>query len=109
MTIAKAVIKQEVSSQEDIIKNIATKAIEYLPADNNNVNIKLNPADLDCIQIMINKNMLRHSEKIILTPDESIHRGGCIVSNEISSIDATCEKRLQAVLKQIGMEDKSSL
>jgi len=104
ITIAQAVVKKAISLDKEIIKGIVNDALSFVPLDSSNLQIKLNPADVDCIQGLINNNLITIKDSVVLTADESIDQGGCIISNQLSSVDATCAARLKIVLEQIGLE-----
>ena len=95
--VAKEVVYREIQLSPELINQAVSTAISLLPAADRAITIHLHPEDA-----LIAKEHLqqiedsKHSWKIV--EDAALSRGGCIVENDISQVDATVEKRLNDII-----------
>lgn len=95
VTIAKAVVGRELTNQPEQILGVVKQAVAALPYGETATKIYVNPSDLSFIE----SHAKQHPHWQLLA-DEQITAGGCKVVTADSSVDATVEARLQAVVDQ---------
>ncbi len=92
LAIAKKIIKTEITQNREIILNNIREAIRKL-TETDTINIKLNPKDYEFI-VQHRPSFLEEigqNKNIILTKDENITPGGCVIETKFSQVDATLE------------------
>jgi flagellar assembly protein FliH len=103
LAVASQIVRREIKSHPDEIVAVVRHAISVLPVASQNVTLNLHPEDAELLRAVLkldeNPPPWRLQENPLIT------RGGCSVETEYSSIDATVEKRLAAVIaKALGGE-----
>lgn len=75
------------------------EALNVLPASSRGITLRVHPDDA----VVIRENFFKHDSAPSweVTEDPGISRGGCKVTTETSSVDATIETRLTAVISQV--------
>lgn len=97
MAVARTVIQRELQLDSHQIGRLVRQAIKALPDPDQQLRIRVNPADLEDV-----KNVLdSHQSGARLQADESIMAGGCQVENDHSLVDYTVEKRFQKAVQQM--------
>lgn len=99
LEIAEKVIDEQVKLKQDIIVNVAKKAL-MMTAAREHLQIRVNPGDLE---LMRNHKedlsvLMDGIEKIEVIADRRIKQGGCIFETSAGNVDA----RIQSQLSQIG-------
>lgn len=101
LTLARQLLRHELNVRPELIENLVHQAIEALPLTSGDLNIYLNPADVEVLRELA----LEHGEPIesswILLEDPSVSRGGCRISNDCSRIDEELETRLQRITAEM--------
>ncbi|MEX1665406.1 FliH/SctL family protein [Zhongshania arctica] len=101
LTLSRQLLRHELSVRPELIENLVHQAIEALPLTSGDLNIYLNPADVDVLRELA----AEHGEPIesswILLEDPSVSRGGCRISNDCSRIDEELETRLQRITAEM--------
>ena len=88
--IAKEVIEKEVSSaSSQIAHHLANSLIKEL-SDVKNIEIRVNPEDSDYLKEQFSKN-----ERVKVSADDAISKGGVVIISEGGNIDATMQTRLE--------------
>lgn len=100
MTVAKQVVRRELHTEEGEIVGIVREAMTALPASTRKVNLNIHPDDAELVRHAFSLNDETESEELRwkITEDPMLSRGGCKISSENSSIDATVEGRLNRVI-----------
>lgn len=98
VTIARHMVRREISSNPDEIVAVVREAAAALPTASRTIRIFLNPADAALL-----KESLSISEQGAweLVDDPALTRGGCRLETENAQLDATLEARLAAVVAQL--------
>jgi len=94
--IARQIVRRELKAQPDEIVAVIRETVTLLPMTARDVRVHLNPEDALLVRTRVADGGSERAWTI--TEDPTISRGGCRVSSESSSIDATLEQRLGAVI-----------
>jgi flagellar assembly protein FliH len=100
--IANKIILSKLDEDDEIIVNVAKKAIKAL-VDRETLTINLNPKD---VEVMKREKVSLMQEidgikKLTIIEDESILRGGCYIETESSEVDARIDKQLGIIDKTL--------
>ena len=97
--IAKEVIEKEVSSaSSQIAHHLANSLIKEL-SDVKNIEIRVNPEDSDYLKEQFSKN-----ERVNVSADDAISKGGVVIISEGGNIDATMQTRLEKLKMLVNNE-----
>lgn len=97
--IAKEVIEKEVSSaSSQIAHHLANSLIKEL-SDVKNIEIRVNPEDSDYLKEQFGKN-----ERVKVSADDAISKGGVVIISEGGNIDATMQTRLEKLKMLVNNE-----
>ena len=97
--IAKEVIEKEVSSaSSQIAHHLANSLIKEL-SDVKNIEIRVNPEDSDYLKEQFSKN-----ERVKVSADDAISKGGVVIISEGANIDATMQTRLEKLKMLVNNE-----
>lgn len=99
LAIAREVIGREVATAPDFILQLVPQAVKALPANGRSARVRLNPADAALLREHLPDGDGEAMWSII--EDASISRGGCRIDTLSSSVDATLESRLAAVVERL--------
>ena len=74
-----------------------------LAANQSKITIKANPEDHLLINSLVKQEFpsLESSKKIIITSDNSVNTGGCIIETDFGSIDARLDQQVQALSSEL--------
>ncbi len=110
IAIARQLIRRELHSSPDEIVAVVRESLAALPSSAQNIRVYLHPDDHALIRqtLSMEGGEAQHWQ---LVDDPVMTRGGCRVESATSRIDATVEKRLNAVAAELlggGRGDDSS-
>ncbi len=95
--LARAVIKQEVSTNPEVIFQALAEGLKVLPIGEKSYQIRMNPDDIALIKAQYSpEDLERHNWILIEAPE--LTRGGCDISTENNAVDLTIERRCRDVL-----------
>jgi flagellar biosynthesis/type III secretory pathway protein FliH len=94
VAIARLVIQQEVKADASIIQRLVVRALEEVTADGD-IEVRLNPADLDALQRLAPIEEPREPNPIRWTGDPTLERGSCIVETPRRIVDGRLETTLR--------------
>ncbi|MCY7294431.1 flagellar assembly protein FliH [Alteromonas sp. a30] len=95
--LARAVIKQEVKTNPDVIFQALAEGLKVLPIGEKSYQIRMNPEDIALIKTQYTQEDIeRHRWIFIESPELS--RGGCDITTESNAVDLTVERRCRDVL-----------
>lgn len=97
--IAGQIIRREIKHNPGEIIAVIREAIKVLPLASQNITLNLHPEDAELVRSTLKLDESAPSWHLVENP--LISRGGCTVETEVSSIDATVENRLAAVVATI--------
>ena len=99
LRIARHIIRREISLSPGEVVAAVHKALDCLPVSSRHIRVYLNPDDVALV-----RDALSHGEGATqwrLVENPLIERGGCRVETESAEIDATIDKRLNAICAQM--------
>ncbi|WP_107964921.1 flagellar assembly protein FliH [Campylobacter concisus] len=97
--IAKEVMEKEVSTaSSQIAHHLAGSLIKEL-SDVKNIEIRVNPEDSDYLKEQFSKN-----ERVKVSADDAISKGGVVIISEGGNIDATMQTRLEKLKMLVNNE-----
>jgi flagellar assembly protein FliH len=94
--IARHIVRRELKTQPDEIVAVIRETVALLPMTARDIRVHLNPEDAQLVRSRVVEAGSDRSWNV--TEDPLISRGGCRVSSENSTIDATLEQRLGAAI-----------
>jgi len=96
LAVARQLIRRELKADPGQVLAVVREAMATLPIAARNVRLHLHPEDAALIRDTLSLSEVEQGWKVI--EDPLLTRGGCKVSSDSSQIDATVERRLQAVI-----------
>lgn len=103
--VAKKIIKKEVELSQDVLKNIISEVLGELSTYEEKITVKVAPDDADFARAslpeIISTNQL--DAKVVITPDESIEKGSCVVISNNGVVDANFSTQLQIIQNAFGI------
>jgi len=99
VAIARHVIDDELKTNPESILKLVPRAVADLPAGSCDVRVRVHPDDAKLLHEHLPDG--DGEARWALTEDAQIGRGGCRVETPNSSIDATLQKRLDAVVSKV--------
>lgn len=109
MALSRQLLRHELSVRPDLIENLVHKAIDALPITSGDLNIYLNPADVDILRALAKDRGEDIEPSWILLEDPTVTRGGCRISNDYSRIDEELETRLERISAEMLGEQSAML
>ena len=94
--IARHIVRRELKTQPDEIVAVIRETVALLPMTARDIRVHLNPEDAKLVRSRMVEAGSDRSWNI--AEDPLVSRGGCRVSSENSTIDATLEQRLGAAI-----------
>ncbi len=99
---AEKIIKKELQLDESVILNIVSEVINSLSKDETEITVRTNPNDVELVrQALPEIYPYNESTKIIVTPDEEVDWGSCIVETKNGIVDARFSTQLQILQKAL--------
>ena len=95
--ISKQLIRRELKADSGQIVGVVKEALTALPSSSQNIQLFLHPDDAALVKSAFS---LDDEARWKVVEDPVISRGGCRVSTDASTIDATIENRLLAIIAQ---------
>jgi flagellar assembly protein FliH len=100
--IARTIIQTQVGFSDSVVKDTIQTALE-LTAEKSDITIKINPDDFEYVEkirpeLFSNKPTLK---ALVVTPDASIGRGGCLLETPSGDVDARIETQLANILQTL--------
>ena len=105
LSIAQAVVSEELDQGSEHIVNIVQLALNALPTDSKGLTIECNPIDLPFFESSQEQTEFEGKFKV----NSRIQPGGCKVHSRYSSIDFTLGERWKAVVKQYQQQLKMGI
>ena len=105
MDIAKKIIKKETEMSNEILKEIFTSVIDELNSDTQRLEVKVNSKDYDFAvvslpEVVKEKNI---EARLIISQDDSIDKGSCIIIANNGVIDANIKTQLAVLQNTFGI------
>ncbi|KXI27931.1 flagellar assembly protein FliH [Paraglaciecola hydrolytica] len=103
VSLARAVIRTEVKTNEDLIFQALSEGLKVLPIQESRYQIHLNPADITLVTAHFSAEEIeKHHWNLIENP--SFSRGGCEIITDSNAVDVTVERRVRDVLDRFLLE-----
>lgn len=92
------VVYGQAATDQDMVKRAIIEALRVVP-EPVNVQISVSPKDYEFIETVKADffSQIEALKDVSVTPDPSIHQGGCNVRTRFGEVDATIETRLEAI------------
>ena len=105
LEIARKIIKQETNMSNDILKNIFASVVDEINSDAQRLEVKVHPDDVEFANVSLpeiikEKNL---EAKVIISQDENIEKGSCIVVANNGVIDANFRTQLAVLQNTFGI------
>lgn len=100
LAIAKKVIHTEITMNTDVIFSVVKQALKKV-TDKTKVTVKINPQDYDVLQSQ-RQELLKLNpeiEELVITEDERIHSGGCIIESPLDTVNSQIESQFQEIMQ----------
>ena len=101
VTLAQQLVKREIKAEPGEIIGVIREAVQMLPASSRKITIHLNPADAELVKSTLTLDKHEDDLNWRLIEDPMMSRGGCEIKSANSIINASLEKRLQALAASI--------
>ncbi len=104
IAIAKHIIRREIKLDPAQIVGVIREAVNVLPLSTQGITLNLHPEDAELVRSVLKLD--ENPPPWRLQDNPLITRGGCMVETEVSSVDATLEKRLSDVIAAMLGDDR---
>lgn len=99
IAIAGQIIRREIKLDPGQIVGVIRDAINVLPLASQNITLNLHPEDADLVRSVLKLD--ENPPPWRLQDNPLITRGGCTLETDVSTVDATLENRLAAVIATV--------
>ncbi len=97
--VARRMVLEELRTDPEQVRAAVRQALRELPANQREAAIRVHPDDLPFIEEHLGQEAAGQGWSV--AGDPALTRGGCVIETEISRVDATVERRLDAVAQQL--------
>lgn len=104
MTVVRQLFRREISQDPTHIIGVVREAIQLLPVASRNVQVHLHPDDAAIVRESL--TAAEGEPAWVTIEDPLITKGGCRVTTENSSVDASAEARLKSLIGQISGDER---
>ena len=102
--LAQALIVKEIDADPEIVTLAVERAVAMLPSAEGHIQLQLHPADAQLL-----RDHAAVAEPLAaawdISEDADIRRGGCVIKSRTSQVDQRTDKRLQALLEQVLVDE----
>ena len=103
ISLARAVIRTEIQTNENVIFEALKSGLKVLPVRENHYQIQLHPEDITLIkQHFTDAEIQQH--KWVLVEAVQQARGGCEITTDSNAVDVSIERRVRDVLDKFILE-----
>lgn len=97
-SIAQKIIHKKINEDDKIINEAVLEAMHSV-TEKSQIAIKINPEDFDSVENMKPEffRSFKDLKSVVVTPDPSVSRGGCLLETPYGDIDASVESRLDKI------------
>lgn len=100
MAVARQIIRRELQTEPEQVVGVVREAMAELPSSARNIRIFLHPDDAALVRDALNTEEDETAPWKIVE-DMVLTRGGCRIESDTSRVDASLEKRLNAILAEL--------
>lgn len=94
LAAASRVVRERIEAGDPVAVRALREALDAVPASGE-IRVRVHPDDAEAIGRETESEVARG--RIVLVPDPSIGRGGCVVESAVGTVDATVGRALEAV------------
>ncbi len=91
MTLARQVVRAELQARPELVARVAQEAVGAVMLSARHLRLRLNPEDLALVEAGAGETL--RTREVMLQPDPSLARGGCLVESDLGRVDARLEAR----------------
>ncbi len=106
MTVVRQLFRREIRDNPSHVIGVVREAIQLLPMASRNVQVHLHPDDAALIRETLTP--AEGEPAWVVVEDPLMAKGGCRISTENSSIDASAEARLNALIRSIAGDERKT-
>jgi flagellar assembly protein FliH len=106
ISIAKQIIRRELSLNSGQIVSAVKQAIELIPKDGEQINIHINPKDEQHVKQLFSSDEKLSKYNVIKDPTISV--GGCKAITDYSLVDLTVDKQVATIAAQIFGDQRNA-
>lgn len=105
LEIAKKIIKQETNMSNEILKNIFASVMDEMNCDVQRIEIKVNSSDVEFANVSLPEIVKEKglNIRVIITADDTVEKGSCIVLANNGVIDANFSTQLAVLQNTFGI------
>lgn len=102
IAIAEKIVRAEIAAGRPVARESVKRAVELL-VRRNEMEVRLNPADLEAVETYVPELRKQFSEiaRIELRPDEAVARGGCVVATRQGGVDADLKTQMEEIERSL--------
>ncbi|MGB1541593.1 MAG: FliH/SctL family protein [Cycloclasticus sp.] len=104
--ISKQLIRRELKAGAGQVVGVVQEALTALPSSSQNIKLFLHPEDAELVKSALS---LEDEARWEVVEDPVVTRGGCRVETDVSTIDATVENRLLAIIAQALGDERATV
>jgi Flagellar biosynthesis/type III secretory pathway protein len=104
--MSKQLIRRELKADAGQVVGVVKEALTALPSSSQNIKLFLHPEDAELVKSALS---LEDEARWEVVEDPVITRGGCRVETDVSTIDATIENRLLAIIAQALGDERATV
>ncbi|MCG5529996.1 flagellar assembly protein FliH [Halorhodospira halochloris] len=97
--IAKRMVLSELRRDPSHAESAVNRALKELPANQRWISVHVNPEEIGFIEEQLGADAEQRGWTMVA--DQQVSRGGCVVRTETSRVDASVERRIEAVAEQL--------
>ena len=99
------IIKKEVEIPNEVLKNVVISAMDELNSDTQKVEIKVNSSDIEFAKVSLPEIIEANNSgiKVLITQDDKVDSGSCILIANNGVIDATFKTQLAVLQNAFGI------
>ncbi len=100
LAIAKKVIHTEITMNTNVVFSVVKQAVKKV-TDKTKMTVKINPQDYEVLQSQRQELLKLNSEieELVITEDERILSGGCIIESPLDTVNSQIESQFQEIMQ----------
>lgn len=101
--IAEKIIKKKIQEDENITLDMVNNSIQKAKKGLK-ITVRVNPSEYDFI-LKYSDQPSAKNENVLITPDENVEAGGCVIDSDLGLIDAQIATQLEVIEKKLLKEE----
>lgn len=103
LSLARAVIRSEVVTNQDIVFNALNAGLKTLPLKESEYQIQLHPDDIELLKSHYTEQQIEQNQWVLVA-NSTMSRGGCDITTTNNAVDVSIERRSKDVLDRFMLE-----